>query len=490
MALAGHNRLHQLIPNLQHSTLQYMRTVAWALARYRDEIFNYIKVHTHYGPIGDLIHNLKVFRFRLQKRSGAGYSEKYDPHDDVIPSYLNAALKRTKDLYKINNHLIDSAPTILFVSTYLPRFDKTAADFRLFNILNILLANKCKIEYIYHANTQCDASYEKALKGDINFTHLPLNQQDYNKIIAEKTPEYLWITNIWGINYITFMAQLSESLKKRCPSLKLIIDTMDFHFKEFLRKYEWTKNQDDLTRANEFLRNEEILYEAADTVIVISDKEKRDIQSTIMGAREIEIVPIFLEIFHSTRPYSKRRNICFVGHFGNKHNVDAVKYFLENIFQLILARNPRVEFHVLGYLSEKYRKVFQSPNVKVIGSLKNLQEALTHYKLFVCPMPYGAGMKGKIGDAAAAGVPIVTTSIGAEGFPVRDGEECFISDSPIEFAEKCNQCLADPVVWHNFSIKSRLMIAENFSPDVVAGKLAKVLSSDSSSLPRLPCLPR
>ena len=91
-------------------------------------------------------------------------------------------------------------------------------------------------------------------------------------------------------------------------------------------------------------------------------------------------------------------------------------------------------------------------------------------------MTYGAGMKGKIGGAIAAGVPVVTTSIGAEGFPFTDSQDCFIADSPGAFAEKCNQCLEDPVLWHNFSIKSRLMIAENFSPVVVARKLEKIFS--------------
>ena len=149
-------------------------------------------------------------------------------------------------------------------------------------------------------------------------------------------------------------------------------------------------------------------------------------------------------------------------------------YFIENIFHLILERNPRVEFHVLGYSSDRYKKRFESTNVKIIGGLKYLEKALTYYKLFVCPMTYGAGMKGKIGGAIAAGVPVVTTSIGVEGFPFMDGEECFIADSPKDFAEKCNQCLEDPVIWHNLSVKSRLMIAENFSPAAVARKLEKI----------------
>ena len=140
-----------------------------------------------------------------------------------------------------------------------------------------------------------------------------------------------------------------------------------------------------------------------------------------------------------------------------------------------------LNFILLGNGAEKYKNSFKSPNVQVIGGLKYLQEALQNYRLFVCPMTYGAGMKGKIGGAVAAGVPVVTTSIGAEGFPFTNGEECFIADSPEEFAERCNQCLTDPALWHRLSVKSRLKIAENFSPGVIAEDLKRYCPTDTGS---------
>jgi glycosyltransferase involved in cell wall biosynthesis len=477
-ALTEQKRSDQLLRRLGYLAVQSIRNGTAMVRQCREQICDSIKMHTHYGPVGDFIHNVKTLQVRLQKRSSIGTPRSMPSRGDHgLSSPLRNKLKKIKDSYRIDNKLFDNPPTIIFISNFLPRFDKTSSDFRLFNILRILLANKCRIEYLYCAKTADDEKYAKALKGKIGLTYVPIGQQDYIKTIAEKNPDYVWITSLWRIDYVRFMAQLIKSLKQQHPSLKLIVDTMDFHYKEFLRKYEWTKNKDDLKLANEFLENEQNLYRTADTVVVISEEEKGDIQDKIMGISNCEVVPNIHDILDASRPYSGRRNICFVGQFGNKHNVDAVTYFLEEIFESILRKNPTVEFHVLGYSSQKYKRVFNSPHVKVIGSLKNLDKALTYYKLFVCPMTYGAGMKGKIGGAIAAGVPIVTTSIGAEGFPVRDGKECFIADSPMEFGEKCNQCLNDPITWHNLSVKSRLMIAENFSPHVVAGKLVKVLST-------------
>lgn len=169
-----------------------------------------------------------------------------------------------------------------------------------------------------------------------------------------------------------------------------------------------------------------------------------------------------------TNSFHERKNICFVGDFASREDMDAVIHFLRDIFPVILKRNW-VEFHLIGKNTGMCRSIVSKvPDVKCIDDMGNPEEALANYKLFVCPMTRGGGLKGKITIAAAAGLPVVTTSIGAEEFPVRDGEECFIADSPVEFGEKCNQCLGDPIAWHNFSIKSRLMLTEEFSARAVA----------------------
>ena len=450
------------------------------LREYKLEIKERFKMQRHYGILQNPLAKLKTFSsgnfFSPSKADLGGGRHRGRDGGYTISADLNEKLKRIKDLSKIDKQLFGDFSEVTFISYSIPRLNSTSSDFRLYNILKILLENRCRINFLYCTQLWNDSKYIKTFEGDINFTHLPLNLKEYVQFVAEKTSQYVWITELWRMNYVKFITKLVVELKVSSTSSKLIVDTVDFHYKEFHRKYEVTENPDDLKRAKEFLENEKVLYRTADTVVVVSQEEKKDIQDKISGIKKIETVPNIHEILDTARPYNERKNICFVGHFGNKHNVDAVTYFIENVFHLILERNPGVEFHVLGYSSDKYKKRFESLNVKVIGGLKYLEKALSYYKLFVCPMTYGAGMKGKIGGAITAGVPVVTTSIGAEGFPFRDREECYIADVPSEFAERCNQCLEDPVLWHNFSIKARLMIAENFSPAAVARKLKKIFS--------------
>jgi glycosyltransferase involved in cell wall biosynthesis len=152
-------------------------------------------------------------------------------------------------------------------------------------------------------------------------------------------------------------------------------------------------------------------------------------------------------------------HFAFLGNYNVNHNCDGVGWFAREVFPHILKRLPDAEFHILGMHAERVFTVPPGGPIKVRGYVRDVEEALQEYRVFVCPLTYGAGMKGKLGSAAAAGLPFVTTSIGAEGMPLEDGVNCFIADDPEEFALKCVHLHRDPVAWWNFSLKSRRMIA-------------------------------
>ena len=429
----------------------------------------------YYGLFGSSIQKFgKTTQLRINGRKGRAKDTPGTDSDNQLQSVLKDEQNQIIELNKIKKDLFTDPPKIIVISYRIPHPNMTASECRLFNVLKILLKNNCKIKFLYCTERWDDRKYKKMFEGDIAFQHIPLNVPEYVEFISNENHEYIWITELWQIKYLKFITKLIEALKISHVNTNLILDTVDFHYKEYQRRYEMFGDSKDLMRANEFLSEEKMLYRNADTVVVVSEEEKNDIQNKIFGVRNIEVVPIIHEISHTTNFYNNRKNICFVGNFGNNHNVDAVRYFIDDILHLILKDNPVIEFHIIGNYSEKYKKEFNSHNVRVIGRLKDLHKALKSYKLFVCPMTYGAGMKGKIGEAISAGTPVVTTTIGAEGFPVKNGDECLIADLPEEFAEKCNQCLKDSVLWHRLQMKSRLMMAENYSPGVIEKKLKNV----------------
>jgi len=393
----------------------------------------------------------------------------------VPPTLLKNRSKSIENSSKIGTDIFKKPATITFISDVLPCYNRGFSRHRLLTILRTLLANRCSINYIYTSNTECHEKYLNAFKGDINLYHVSSNHEDCERIISENKTEYVWITTSNDINHIKLTNRIAERLKAKRPNLKILIDAAYAYNGRYSKIHESDTSECEFIDENEYFENTKMLFEIADKLIVSNPREKRDIEEKIGIKREIGIIPNVYEVLATGFPYDKRRHICFIADFNVNHNIDAVRYFIDNIFAFVLRRNPHVEFHIVGSDSARCGKEFKLPNVKMIGNVSNLERLLENYRLCVFPIVYQAGVNDGIGIAAGAGLPIVTTSISAEGYPVRDGEECFIADLPLEFGEKCNQCMSNSIAWHNFRVKSQLMIAENYSPQVVARKLAEVL---------------
>ena len=82
--------------------------------------------------------------------------------------------------------------------------------------------------------------------------------------------------------------------------------------------------------------------------------------------------------------------------------------------------------------------------MEMLGYVDDVREPLARYAVFVCPILSGSGVRVKLLEAFAAGIPVVSTVVGAEGLAVKDGEFCALADDPAEFAERVLALLRDP----------------------------------------------
>jgi len=366
-----------------------------------------------------------------------------------------------------------------FVNICTPGFDVGSSNLRIYHILKILAAAGHKIDHLYFQLYANDKKYKAAFDCTVNFIKVQqtINSfSDYLYLNEVDMLDCVWITNIWSVDYLNFALQLTKWLKQNRPKTKVVIDTMDFHYKKFKRKFNVLHDYQDLQKAKKFLELEKQLYPIADAVLTVTEVEKSDILGNIGSNCNVSVIPNIHMVLAQSPPLHERKNICFIGSFHIRHNVDAVLWFLREVFPLIIEKKPNVQFHILGFNNEAYKEKFESNrNVKVIGYVKEAEQAIGEYRLFVCPMTYGAGMKGKLGVAAAAATPFVTTTIGAEGFDLVDGQHCFIADNPGDFAHKCLRLLDEDSLWSRFSTKAKDMIAEKFSIRSVSQQIYSLL---------------
>jgi glycosyltransferase involved in cell wall biosynthesis len=118
----------------------------------------------------------------------------------------------------------------------------------------------------------------------------------------------------------------------------------------------------------------------------------------------------------------------------------------------------------------------ESKHVKPVGYVENLDPVLAEARIFVAPLRYGAGMKGKVGLSMSHGIPVVGTSIAAEGFGLVDGREMLITDNPNQLAEYTINLYRNQELWTKLSTQSKIFIRDNYSPAVIKDRIANLFN--------------
>jgi polysaccharide biosynthesis protein PslH len=212
--------------------------------------------------------------------------------------------------------------------------------------------------------------------------------------------------------------------------------------------------------ASRMLAYERAMCRAAAQVVAVSEEDAGRMRELFDIAR-ISAVPTGVDLEFFARPAglaegSPRPDLVFSGSMNWAPNVDGVTYFCEAILPLILTREPGCRVTIVGRTPPPaITKLAEShPNVLVTGTVADIRPYLWGAKVCIVPLRIGGGTRLKIYEAMAAGVPVVSTSVGAEGLPVTHGENVLLADEPEAFAEACLELLADAAKRQRISAKA------------------------------------
>jgi GT2 family glycosyltransferase/glycosyltransferase involved in cell wall biosynthesis len=247
-----------------------------------------------------------------------------------------------------------------------------------------------------------------------------------------------------------------------CPKARVVYDTVDLHY---LRVQREAGVHDDrrVARLGERRRREELeLVRRAHTTFVVSEVERALLGAEVPEA-DVRLVSNIHEIRGSSRPFAERRDILFIGGFGHPPNRDAVLYFCARIFPLIRARLPEARFFVVGGDVPPEVQAFADDRVRILGYVPDVEPYFDRCRLSVAPLRFGAGVKGKVNQSLAHGLPVVVTSVAAEGMFLTDGVSALIADDPEAFAEAVIRLYADEALWARLSTGGLAVMEERFS---------------------------
>lgn len=235
---------------------------------------------------------------------------------------------------------------------------------------------------------------------------------------------------------------------------------------------------------------EKRFFTECDGVIAITPEDAAQIRAMGYGGA-MEVIPAGADIqdFAPNPDVSPKPNtICYIGGMDWMPNIEAMQWFVRDVMPLVREKLPDVEFHLAGKrMSPEILEYRQQENIFTHPDVPSAPVFIQSHEILVVPLLSGGGMRLKIVEAMALGMPIVSTRIGAEGIAVRDGESILFAETPEEFVEKIGMLLANPELKKRLGEEARRIALERYTWGSIAAQQVRfyesLLASKNSSRP-------
>jgi GT2 family glycosyltransferase len=345
---------------------------------------------------------------------------------------------------------INNNKSIVFFHDSVPEFDKDSGSNRLKEIMKIFVEKGFHVSFIskevFNEN-QYIAFYQKL---GINVFYEFLPNKDFSYFIKKfcKNSNYVWFYGPDTFN------RYHKKIKTLFSNAKYIYDMVDIHHLRYQRALEFDLNNKNLRReANKYKEIEIEASNTSDFIITISDAEKDYMKSFVSEDKMITISNIHYPKISKTKIplFEDRKDLVFIGSTHHP-NIDALNMLYNEIMPLVWRIMPDIKVNVIGNISSVI--AIQDPKIVMHGYVADIEDLFLNSKLMVAPLLIGAGVKGKIGQAFEYYLPVVTTTIGAEGMFLKDNENVLIADSAKDFANSIIKLYTDESLWNKLSNNS------------------------------------
>jgi len=215
---------------------------------------------------------------------------------------------------------------------------------------------------------------------------------------------------------------------------------------------------------------EAIITEKFDLGLVCS-KEDLNYMRNEHGTKNIDLLRngVDLDTFNTEgHDYTINDLLLFTGNMDYAPNIDAVVYFVKEVFPLIIAKHSNIKFRIAGQRPVKQVMDLKSENIEVTGFVPNLKTMYQEAALVVSPLRFGAGTQNKVLEAMAMGIPVVSGNIGFEGLEINNGEGVFLETTASAFGNKVIELLESEDLRRTTGTRGAAIALEKYSWDKIA----------------------
>ena len=362
--------------------------------------------------------------------------------------------------------------TILIIDSYVPLHDQESGSYRLFNIIQIFI-NLGYFVIFLPDNGFSQEPYTSELQNlgveVLYSTHEQPRLED-QLIKRLKLIDIAWVCR-------PELCSKYINIIRRKSKINIIYDTVDLHFLRIKREQELIpqSERNSSLPSWEELRDMELnMARIANSTVVVTDVEKKILEDFYIS--NVFVVPNIHHQYQGKLPdFEQRNGLLFIGGYKHTPNVDAVIWMCREIMPLIWQKQPNIKITLLGSNPPtKIKNLARDERIEVPGYIKDVEPYFLNSRVFVAPLRYGAGMKGKIGHSLSYGLPTVTTSIGAEGMGLTHDFDVLIADEVKDFVQFVLMVYNNYELWSLLS-RNSLKLINQYSPQAMKSVLRQLL---------------
>lgn len=363
-------------------------------------------------------------------------------------------------------------PAALLIDDHWPRPDRDSGSIDIANLAEALVG--MGFEVVFGADRDHTAGAESPGRGALNARGVrrlgPSDAPSVAAFLEREGGRFALVV----LNRVYGGGRFMEEVRRHCTGARVVFNTIDVHHLRLRREAALRGDPAGLASAEAVRGREEALAREADATLVVSDAE-RDLLAAAGPGTNLVVLPLAREVQPPRTPFEARSGAGFIGGFAHAPNVDALRFFLAEVWPLVLRGDRRCEFSVVGADLPPGLLDGAPGAVRYLGPVADAAPWFESLRLTVAPLRYGAGVKGKVVSSLSAGVPCVATPVAVEGMGLRDGDGVLVASTPEQMAERVLRAHADPGLWARLSAAGLAHARVAYSPAAWRSALAEAL---------------
>jgi O-antigen biosynthesis protein len=352
---------------------------------------------------------------------------------------------------------------LVIIGTVWPEPTSTAAGSRMLQLISLFQKHDYEITFLCSAS-KSDFSFDLN-QISVKTKAIQLNDSSFDTEITELNP------NVVLFDRFMMEEQYGWRVMENCPNALRILDTEDLHFLRKAREVAFKQNRELVFEdyISDIFKREMASIYRCDLTLLISEFEMQLATKTFkIDTSLLYYLPFLSEVINTNVPkFEERYHFVSIGNFLHEPNWQTVLQ-LKKYWKSIKKQLPEAELHVYGaYISEKAKQLHNEKEGFLIkGRAESVTNVYSKAKVLLAPIPYGAGLKGKLFEAMQLGLPSITTKMGAEAMHGNLDWNGFITSDEDDFIEKAIKLYTNKSLWETAQKNGYEIIEKRFKKEL------------------------